>query len=55
MLRRTEVAGVCSPQKRLEQIRRWGEETREKLCIKDEDDVDGIIHEFRQERFKCKE
>ena len=29
---------------RWQQIRKWGEETSEKLNIKDEDDVDKIIH-----------
>ena len=30
-------------------IRRWGEETALKLGIKDEDDVDRLIHEMREE------
>jgi hypothetical protein len=29
---------------RWQQIRKWGEETSEKLNIKDEDDIDRIIH-----------
>ena len=33
------------------QIRKWGEETAEKLGIKDED-VDRLIHELREESFR---
>jgi predicted transcriptional regulator len=35
---------------RWQQIRKWGEETSEKLNIKDEDDIDRIIHELRKEK-----
>jgi len=35
---------------RWRQIRRWGEEAAQKLGIKDEGDVERIIHEFRKER-----
>jgi metal-responsive CopG/Arc/MetJ family transcriptional regulator len=38
---------------RWQQIRKWGEETAKKLDIEDEDDVDRIIHEFRQEKVRC--
>ncbi|MDI6791777.1 MAG: hypothetical protein QME81_02755 [bacterium] len=30
-------------------IRKWGEETAKKFNIKTEEDVDRIIHEFREE------
>jgi len=33
-----------------QQIRKWGEETSEKLNIKDENDVGRIIHELRKEK-----
>ena len=35
---------------RWQQIRKWGEETSERLNIKDENDVDRIIHELRKEK-----
>lgn len=37
-------------EKRWQQIRRWGEESARKLGIKDEKDVDRLIHEFRREQ-----
>jgi metal-responsive CopG/Arc/MetJ family transcriptional regulator len=38
---------------RWQRIRKWGEETAKRMNIKDEDDVDRIIHEFRRERARC--
>ena len=37
-------------ERRQQQIKRWGEETARILNIKNEDDVDRIIHELRQEK-----
>ena len=37
-----------------QQIYQWGEESAKEFGIKDERDVDRIIHEFRKERFKIK-
>ena len=37
-------------ERKWQRIRRWGEETAKRLDIKDEDDVDRMIHEFRQEK-----
>jgi Arc/MetJ-type ribon-helix-helix transcriptional regulator len=39
---------------RWQQIREWGEETSERLNIKDESDVDKIIHELRKEKSEYK-
>ncbi len=38
-------------EKRWQRIRKWGEETRERLEIKDESDIDNLIHEFRKENY----
>jgi len=35
-----------------QQIYRWGEESAKKLRIKDERDVDRLIHEFRKEQIQ---
>ncbi len=35
---------------RWQKIREWGEQTAKELNIKDEDDVDRIIHELRKEK-----
>jgi metal-responsive CopG/Arc/MetJ family transcriptional regulator len=35
---------------RWQRIRKWGDETAKRLNIEDEDDVDRIIHDFRQEK-----
>jgi tRNA-specific 2-thiouridylase len=37
-------------ERRWQQIRQWGEETRRKSGIRNEDDVDRIVHESRQEK-----
>jgi len=52
-LLRTALRQYIASERRWQQIRRWGEETAKELNIKDEDDVDRIIHEFRQEKVKC--
>jgi len=36
-------------EKRWAQIRSWGRETAEKFNLKDEDDVDALLHEYRRE------
>ena len=40
--------------KRWQQIRKRGEETAKKFGVKNEDDVDRLIHEFRREKSKCR-
>ncbi|MBU4314528.1 MAG: ribbon-helix-helix protein, CopG family [Actinobacteria bacterium] len=41
-------------ERRWQQIRKWGEETARKLKIKNEDDVERIIHEHREEKARIK-
>jgi len=51
-LLREALERFLSSELRWQQIRKWGEETAKKLNIKDEDDVDRIIHELRKEKNK---
>ena len=41
-------------EKRWQQIRKWGEETTKRLGIKDENDVERIIDEYREEKSRTK-
>lgn len=41
-------------ERRWQQIRKWGEETAGELKIKDEDDVERMIHEHREEKARIK-
>lgn len=50
---REALKQYVASEKRWQQIRRWGEETAKRLDIRDEDDVDRMIHEFRQEKSRC--
>jgi Arc/MetJ-type ribon-helix-helix transcriptional regulator len=52
-LLREALERFLSSELRWQQIRKWGEETSRKLNIKDEDDVDKIIHELRKEKSEC--
>ncbi len=49
-LLRTALRQYIASERRWQQIRQWGEETAKELNIKDEGDVDRIIHEFRREK-----
>jgi len=49
-LLREALKQYVASERRWQRIRRWGEETVKRLDIKDEDDVDRMIHEFRQEK-----
>lgn len=51
---REALKQYVASERRWQQIRKWGEETARKLGIKSEDDVDGIIHEYRKEKSKRK-
>jgi metal-responsive CopG/Arc/MetJ family transcriptional regulator len=46
---REALKQYLTSEKRWQRIREWGEETRERLGIKDENDIDRLIHEFREE------
>ena len=52
-LLRNALKQYVASEMRWQRIRKWGEETAKKLNIGDEDDVDRIIHEFRQEKVRC--
>ena len=52
-LLRKALKRYVASEMRWQRIRKWGEETAKKLNIEDEDDVDRIIHEFRQEKVRC--
>ncbi len=47
---RKALKQYIASERRWQQIRQWGEETAKRLDIRDEDDVDRIIYEFRQEK-----
>ena len=40
-------------EERWRQIRYWGAETAKNMGIKNENDLDRIIHDFRQEKTEC--
>ncbi|MGB9682649.1 MAG: CopG family ribbon-helix-helix protein [bacterium] len=48
---REALKQYLASERRWQKIRRWGEETRERLGIKDENDIDMLIHEFREENY----
>lgn len=48
---RQALKQYIASEKRWQQIRRWGEDSAEKLGIKDERDVSRLIHEFRREQY----
>ena len=50
---REALKRYVASEKRWQQIREWGTETAKGMNIKDEDDVDRVIHELRQERARC--
>jgi len=52
-LLREALKQYVASERRWQQIRRWGKETAKRLNIKDEDDVDRVIHELRQEKSRC--
>lgn len=51
-LLRQALKQYVASEKRWQEIRAWGEETARRLGIKDERDVDKLIHEFRREQSK---
>ena len=52
-LLRNALKHYVASEMRWQRIRKWGEETAKRTNIQDDDDVDRIIHEFRQERARC--
>jgi len=51
---REALKQYVASERRWQQIRKWGEETKGRLGIKDEDDVERIIHEYRKEKSRSK-
>jgi len=47
---REALKQYVASERRWQQIRKWGEEIAKKLGIKDEEDVDRLIHDFRKEQ-----
>jgi len=46
---REALKQYIASERRWQQIRKWGEESAKRLSIRNEDDVDRIIHEYREE------
>ena len=51
---REALKQYVASERRWQQLRKWGEETTKRLGIKDEDDVERIIHEYREEKSRSK-
>ena len=51
---REALKRYVASERRWQQIRKWGGETKGRLAIKDEDDVERIIHEYREEKSRSK-
>ena len=54
-LLRDALRQYVASERRWQRLRQWGDETTHGLHLKDEDDVDRMIHEFRDERSGCGE
>ena len=52
-LLREALKHYVASERRWQQIRQKGQETAKEFSIEDEDDVDRIIHEYRQEKARC--
>jgi len=51
---REALKRYVASERRWQQLRKWGGETAKRLAIKDEDDVERIIHEYREEKSRSK-
>jgi len=51
---REALKQYVASEKRWQQIRKWGEETTKRLGIKDENNVERIIDEYREEKSRTK-
>lgn len=49
-LLRQALKQYVTSERRWQQIRKWGEESAKELGIKEEREVEKLIHEFRKER-----
>ena len=51
---RKALKQYVASERRWQQIRKWGGETAKRLEIKDEDDVERIIHQYQEEKSRSK-
>ena len=51
---REALKQYVASERRWQQLRKWGQETKGRLRIKDEDDVERIIHDYREEESRSK-
>ncbi len=51
---REALKQYVASERRWQQLRKWGQETKGRLGIKDEDDVERTIHEYREEKSRTK-
>jgi len=51
---REALKQYVASERRWQQIRKWGEETAKRLGIEDEDGVERIIDEYREEKSRTK-
>jgi len=51
---REALKQYVASERRWQQLRKWGQETTKRLGIKDEDDVERIIYEYREEKSRSK-
>ncbi len=51
---REALKRYIASERRWQQLRKWGEETKGRLGMKDEDDVERIIYDYREEESRSK-
>jgi len=51
---REALKQYVASERRWQQLRKWGQETKGRLGIKDEADVERTIHEYREEKSRNK-
>jgi CopG family transcriptional regulator/antitoxin EndoAI len=51
---REALKQYVASERRWQQLRKWGQETKGRLGIKDEDDVERIIYDYREEESRSK-
>ena len=51
---REALKRYVASERRWQQLRKWGQEAKGRLGIKDEDDVERTIHEYREEKSRTK-
>ena len=51
---REALKQYVASERRWQQLRKWGEETNRRLGMKDEDDLERIIYDYREEESRSK-